>query len=398
MRGDSSWRAFDLFAPTPEHTLLAETLARFVEEEVEPQALASDREERFNHALFRRAGDLGLLGVILPEAHGGAGLDAVAAVQVCEALSRSDPGFTLAVLAHAILFAQNVHVNGNDEQRRRVLPRAASGEWLGGLCMTEPEVGTDVLAMRTRARREGEFYVIDGTKTFITNGGSDERTLGDAFVVYVSTGERSLTAFLVEKGMEGFRLGQLWKDKLGMRASVTAELIFEGVRVPVANRLGEEGQGTLAMMRNLEIERLALAGMSTGIASRCLRVMVDYANQRKAFGRVLREHGQIQRYIAESYAEYRAARSLVYEPARRMDLAATGQRIDADAAKLFAAQAAKRAADAAIQVLGGYGYMGENVVERLWRDAKLLEIGGGTVEAHHKNLAGDLGGDPARIY
>ena len=398
MRGDSGWRAFDLFAPTPEHVLLAETLARFVKEEVEPQALVSDREERFNHALFRQAGDLGLLGVILPEAHGGAGLDAVAAVQVCEALSRSDPGFALAVLAHAILFAQNVHVNGNDEQRCRVLPRAASGEWLGGLCMTEPEVGTDVLAMRTAARREGEVYVIDGTKTFITNGGSDERTLGDAFVVYVSTGERSLSAFLVEKGMEGFRLGQLWKDKLGMRASVTAELIFEGVRVPVANRLGEEGQGTLAMMRNLEIERLALAGMSTGIASRCLHVMVDYANQRKAFGKVLREHGQIQRHIAESYAEYRAARSLVYETARRMDLSATGQRVDADAAKLFAAQAAKRAADAAIQVLGGYGYMGENVVERLWRDAKLLEIGGGTLEAHHKNLAGDLGRDPSQIY
>jgi len=398
MRGDSGWRAFDLFAPTPEHVLLAETLARFVKEEVEPQALVSDREERFNHALFRQAGDLGLLGVILPEAHGGAGLDAVAAVQVCEALSRSDPGFALAVLAHAILFAQNVHVNGNDEQRCRVLPRAASGEWLGGLCMTEPEVGTDVLAMRTTARREGEVYVIDGTKTFITNGGSDERTLGDAFVVYVSTGDRSLSAFLVEKGMEGFRLGQLWKDKLGMRASVTAELIFEGVRVPVANRLGEEGQGTLAMMRNLEIERLALAGMSTGIASRCLHVMVDYANQRKAFGKVLREHGQIQRHIAESYAEYRAARSLVYETARRMDLSATGQRVDADAAKLFAAQAAKRAADAAIQVLGGYGYMGENVVERLWRDAKLLEIGGGTLEAHHKNLAGDLGRDPSRIY
>jgi isovaleryl-CoA dehydrogenase len=175
-------------------------------------------------------------------------------------------------------------------------------------------------------------------------------------------------------------------------------LVFEGVRVPVANRLGEEGQGTLAMMRNLEIERLALAGMSTGIASRCLHVMVDYANQRKAFGKVLREHGQIQRHIAESYAEYRAARSLVYETARRMDLAATGQRIDADAAKLFAAQAAKRAADAAIQVLGGYGYMGENVVERLWRDAKLLEIGGGTLEAHHKNLAADLGRDPSQIY
>lgn len=394
----SSWRNFDLFAPTAEHGLLAKTLERFVEQEVEPQALACDREERFNHALFCRAGEIGLLGVTLPEEHGGAGLDALAAVQVCEALSRSDPGFALAVLAHAVLFAQSVYVNGNAEQRRRVLPRASTGEWIGGVCMTEPEVGTDVLAMRTQARRQGEVYVIDGTKTFITNGGIDARTLGDAFVVYVRTGERELSAFLVEKGMPGFRLGQLWKDKLGMRASVTAELIFEGVRVPVANRLGEEGQGTLAMMRNLEIERLALAGMSTGIASRCLQVMVEYANQRKAFGRVLREHGQIQRYIAESYAEYRAARSLVYESARRLDLQDTGQRVDADASKLFAAQVAKRAADAAIQVLGGYGYMGENVVERLWRDAKLLEIGGGTLEAHHKNLSADLGRDPSRIY
>jgi isovaleryl-CoA dehydrogenase len=151
------------------------------------------------------------------------------------------------------------------------------------------------------------------------------------------------------------------------------------------------------MMRNLEIERLTLAGMSVGIAQRCLEVMVAYASERKSFGVPLREHGQIQRYIAESFAEYRAARTFVYDVARRMDLTATGQRIDADAAKLFAAQAGKRAADAAIQVLGGYGYMGEYVVERLWRDAKLLEIGGGTLEAHQKNLTKDLSRDPGRI-
>jgi isovaleryl-CoA dehydrogenase len=251
--------------------------------------------------------------------------------------------------------------------------------------------------MRTRARRDGDAYVLDGTKTFITNGGIDERTLGDAFVVYAATGPRVLSAFLVEKGMPGFRLGQKWKDKLGMRASFTAELVFEGVRVPIANRLGAEGEGTLAMMRNLEIERLTLAAMSVGIAGRCVRVMIDWANQRESFGRLLREHGQIQRHIAESYAEYRAARALVYDIARRFDLAATGQRIEADAAKLFAAQAGKRAADAAIQVLGGYGYMDENAVERLWRDAKLLEIGGGTLEAHHRNLVKDLCRDPSRL-
>jgi isovaleryl-CoA dehydrogenase len=394
---DDAWRSFDLTAPTPEHALLADTLARFVESEVEPQAAQHDREERFNVALFRRAGELGLLGITLPEKHGGAGLDAVAAVQVCEALSTADPGFALAVLAHAILFAQNVNVNGNESQRERVLPKAASGEWLGGMCMTEPAVGTDVLAMRTRAVRDGDDYVLDGVKTFITNGGRDASTLGDAFVVYAATAPGSLSSFLVEKGMPGFRLGQLWKDKLGVRASITAELVFEGVRVPLANRLGREGEGTLAMMRNLEIERLTLAAMSVGIARRCVHVMIGYANQRHSFGVPLREHGQIQRYIAESFSEYRAARSYVYDTARRLDLGATGQRVDADGAKLFASQAAKRAADAAIQVLGGYGYMGEYVVERLWRDAKLVEIGGGTLEAHHKNMAKDLTRDPSRL-
>jgi isovaleryl-CoA dehydrogenase len=391
------WRELDLFAPTPEHALLAETLREFVAREVEPQAADHDRREAFNHGLFRSAGELGLLGVTLPEQHGGAGLDAVAAVQVFEALSSADPGFALAVLAHAILFAQNISVNGDEAQQARVLPKAASGEWVGGLCMTEPEVGTDVLAMKTRARREGDHYVIDGVKTFITNGGIDEHTLGDAFVVYAATAEREISAFLVEKGSRGFRLGQKWTDKLGMRASFTAELVFEGVEVPVANRLGDEGAGALAMMRNLEVERLTLAGMSLGIAGRCLEVMVGYANERKSYGVPIREHGQIQRYIAESYAEYRAARSFVYDVARRMDLRQTGQRAAADATKLFASQVGKRVADAAIQVLGGNGYMGEYVVERLWRDAKLLEIGGGTLEAHHKNISKDLCRDPARI-
>jgi isovaleryl-CoA dehydrogenase len=394
---DAAWRRLDLFAPTPEHALLAETLREFVQREVEPQAALHDRDETFNHALFRRAGEIGLLGLTLPEQYGGAGLDATAAVQLYEALSTSDPGFALAVLAHSILFAQNVHVNGNDLQRKHVLPKAASGAWIGGLCMTEPAVGTDVLALRTQARRDGDHYVLSGTKTFITNGGIDERTLGDCFVVYAATAPGQITAFLVEKGLAGFSLGQKWKDKLGMRASFTAELVFDGVRVPVSARLGEEGQGTLQMMRNLEVERLTLAAMSVGIAQRCVEVMLRYANERKTFGVPLREHGQIQRYLAESFAEYRAARTLVYDVARRIDLARTGQRVDADAAKLFASQAGKRAADAAIQVLGGYGYMGEYVVERLWRDAKLLEIGGGTLEAHHKNLVKDLSRDPLRV-
>ncbi len=391
------WKDLDLFAPTTEHTLLAETLRDFVEREVEEQAAEHDRSERFNHALFLRAAELGLTGITIPEEYGGAGMDATAAVMVMEALSTSDPGFGLAILAHAILFAGNVWVNGNEEQRRRILPKACSGEWIGGLCMTEPEVGTDVMAMRTRAKRDGDHYVLDGIKTFITNGGIDENTLGDVFIVYCATAPKTITSLILEKGMEGFRLGQKWTDKLGMRSSFTAELIFDGVRVPVANRLGEEGEGTLHMMRNLEIERLTLAAQGTGIAQRCLRVMVDYANERKTFGVPIREHGQIQRYVAETFAEWRAARSFIYDTARHLELGETGQRVDADATKLFAAQVAKRAADNAIQVLGGNGYMGEYVVQRLWRDAKLLEIGGGTLEAHHKNLSKDLSRDPSLI-
>ncbi|MEE8582007.1 MAG: acyl-CoA dehydrogenase family protein [Myxococcota bacterium] len=395
--GREAWQGFDLLAPTQEHALLAQTLAEFVEREVEGQAGEHDRNETFNHALFRRAGELGLLGITIPEEFGGSGMDATAAIQLMEALSTSDPGFALAVLAHGILFGQNLFVNGNQEQRSRILPKICSGEWIGGLCMTEPAAGTDVLAMQTRAVRKGDFYQLDGIKTFITNGGIDEKTLGDVFIVYASTAPDSISSLVVEKGMKGFQLGQKWTDKLGMRSSFTAELVFDGVRVPVANRLGEEGEGTLHMMRNLEIERLVLAAQGIGIAKRCLHVMVEYANQRKTFGKPIREYGQIQRYIAETFAEYRAARTYVYDTARCIDLAHAGQRLDADATKLFAAQMSKRAADNAIQVLGGNGYMGEYVVQRLWRDAKLLEIGGGTLEAHHRNLSKDLSRDPTLI-
>ncbi|MBW2313371.1 MAG: acyl-CoA dehydrogenase family protein [Deltaproteobacteria bacterium] len=394
---EKDWRDFDLFAPTPEHRMLAETVREFVANEVEPQAAEHDRREAFNHGLYRKAGELGLLGATLPEEYGGAGLGAVAAVQIMEGLCTSDPGFGLSVLAHSLLFANNVSVNGDEAQKRHILPRSASGEWIGGLCMTEPEVGTDVLALKSRAVPDGDGFKLSGTKTFITNAGIDENTLGDCFIVYACTEPRVISSFLVEKGMPGLRLGQKWTDKLGMRASYTGELVLEDVRVPRENVMGEIGEGTVHMMRNLEIERLALAGMSLGIAERCLRVMVDYANERKTFGKPLREHGQIQRYIAESFAEWRAARTYVYDAARRMNLDATGQRVDADGTKLFVSQVAKRAADAAMQVLGGYGYMGEYVVSRLWRDAKLIEIGGGTLEAHHKNLTKDLCRDPSLL-
>lgn len=386
----------DLYAPTEEIALLRETLRRFVEREVEPQALEYERGEKFNRALFARLGDLGLLGITVPEAYGGAGMDAVAAVTVHEELSASDPGLALSYLAHSMLFVNNFFQNANDEQRRRYLDRVISGQWVAGMCMSEPEAGTDVQAMSTAAVREGDHYLLTGRKMWITNGCVDEGELGDLFLVYAKTDGR-ISTFVVEKGFSGFSLGQRIKDKLGTRSSPTAELVFDRCRVPAANRLGEEGDSLNHMMRNLEIERLTIAAMSLGIARRCLDVMNRYAAERKAFGEPINHFGQVQRHIAESYAEFMVGRCFVYDVARRLKLHQPGQRLETDAAKLFTATMAKNVADRAIQVLGGNGYVGEYAVERLWRAAKLLEIGGGTVEAHHKNIVRDLARNP-RFY
>ncbi len=378
-----------LFQPTGEHALLRQTVRDFAREQVEPQALESDRQERFNLGLFRRLGDLGLLGISVPESYGGAGMDAVAAVIAHEELSAVDPGFCLAYLAHSMLFVNNFCRNANAEQRRRYLNKVISGEWVGGMCMTEPSAGTDVLGMKSQAVQRGDTYYLNGRKMFITNGALDDTTLGDIFLVYAKT-DQGLSSFVVEKDFPGFSLGQRLHGKSGMRASMTAELVFEDCAVPVENRLGQEGESLLHLMRNLEIERVTIAAMATGIAGRCVEIMTRYASERTAYGEPINSFGQIQRYIADSYAQYMAARTYLYHTATRMSLDTPGQRIDSDGVKLVATTMAKQVADNAMQVLGGYGYFNEYVVERLWRDAKLLEIGGGTLEAHQKNITKDL--------
>ena len=378
-----------LFDPSQEHVLLRQTVRDFAREQVEPQALESDRQERFNLDLFRQLGDLGLLGLSVPERYGGAGMDAVAAVIVHEELSAVDPGLCLAYLAHSMLFVNNFCRNANDEQRHRYLEKVMSGEWVGGMCMTEPSAGTDVLGMKSQAVRRGDMYYLNGRKMFITNGAVDDATLGDIFLVYAKT-DQGLSSFVVEKDFPGFSLGQRLHGKTGMRASMTAELVFEDCAVPAENRLGQEGDSLLHMMRNLEIERVTIAAMSTGIAARCVEIMTRYASERTAYGEPINSFGQVQRYIADSYAQYMAARTYVYHTAARMNLDSPGQRIDSDGVKLVATTMAKQVADNAMQVLGGYGYFSEYVVERLWRDAKLLEIGGGTLEAHQKNITKDL--------
>lgn len=398
------WKDIDLANPTEEHAMLRKMVRDFVREEVEPQALEHDREEKFNLDLFRKLGEYGLLGISVSEDYGGSGMDATAVAIVNEELSYSDPGFCLAYLAHAQLMVNNLAHNGNEEQKSRILPKVCSGEWVGCMAMSEPGYGTDVLGMQTTATQNDDGdWLINGQKMWITNGSIDEQgTPADVCWLYARTGTDSkgraeVTTFLVEKGMQGYSVGQKIYDKTGMRASNTAELVFDDCLVPAANIVGEVGDSMIHMMRNLELERIGLAAMGLGIARRSLAAMNRYASEREAFGKEIREFGQIQRHIGESWAEYRAMRAYIYDTARNTDLEKSGNRLDTDGVKLFGTTAAKNIADRAIQVLGGYGYVGEYTVERLWRDAKLLEIGGGTLESHQKNITRDLSKNPNAI-
>jgi isovaleryl-CoA dehydrogenase len=371
-----------LLNPTDEHRLLRDTVADFARREVDPQAAEHDARGTLNLELFRRLGDLGVLGITVPSEVGGAGMDATAAVIVHHELSKYDPGFCLAYLAHAMLFVNNFQNCATDAQRARYMPKVLSGEWVAGMGMTEPGAGTDVLGMATTAVRDGDAWVLNGTKTYITNGCE-----GFCFLVYAKV-DGKITAFVVDRDCPGFTTSQ-HIDKLGMRGSTMAELVFEDCRVPGTHLLGAVGGGITHMMRNLEMERLTLAAMSVGIAERCVEIMIAYAGERRTFGQPIASYGQIQRYIADGYAATEAAKALVYNVARdvRPDRRA---RVGSDAAKLFAAPVGKMCADYAMQVMGGAGYCREFPVERLWRDAKLLEIGGGTLEAHQKNLTKDL--------
>ena len=276
------------------------------------------------------------------------------------------------------------------------MPSLCDGSKIGGMCMSEPNAGTDVLGMKTSATIDSSRngYILNGTKMWITNGTLTGKETGDLFLVYARTGKQKrtdITQFIVEGGMEGFTVGQKINDKLGMRASPTAELVFENVFLPSTHVVGEVNGASLCMMRNLEIERVALAAMAVGIARRALDEMINYAASRPAFGKSnLFGFGQVQKHITESYAEYMAGKSYLYGFANGLNLSTHGNGLDADGVKLYCAKMAKNISDRAIQVMGGYGYVGEYTVERLWRDSKLLEIGGGTNESHHKNMARDL--------
>ena len=372
----------DLLNPSDEHQMLRQTLVSFVKEQVEPQAEEHDQKGSLNRELLTQCAKLDLLGVTIPEEHGGIGMDAVASCIVHEELAYSDPGFALAYLAHAVLFVNNMFFAGNDEQRKKYMPKVLDGTWLGGMGMTEPSAGTDVLGMGTVAKKDGDFYRLTGRKIFITNAPD-----ADVYCLYAKLDGR-ITTFIVEKTFDGFSTSPKI-PKCGMRASTMGELILDDCKVPLSNLLGTEGGGIINMMRNLELERMTLAAISIGIGRRCLDTMTRYSTERQAFKGPLSKLGQIQRHIGNSYAKLEAMRALVYGTASTLS-PTEKNRLGSDAAKLYAAEAAKEIADSAIQVLGGYGYCTEYRVEQFWRDAKLIEIGGGTNEAHQKNITKDL--------
>lgn len=373
---------FDLENPTEEHKLLREMVRDFTKDVIEPQAEQHDQSGELNVELMRRCGELGLLGITVPSEWGGAGMDCLGAVIVHHEFSKSDPGFALAYLAHSMLFVNNFFFASNDEQKKRYLPKVLSGEWIGAMGMTEPSSGTDVLGMRSTARKDGDHYVLKGRKALITNAPE-----ADVFIIYAMV-EGKVTSFVVERTFDGFSSDDK-TSKMGMRSSTMGELQMDECRVPASNVLGIEGGGLRNMMRNLEVERLTLSAISLGIADRCMEVMLSYSAERETFGKKIAEHGQIQRYIGESYAKTEAMRSLVYNVSRKVRHDARN-RLGTDASKLFAGPAAKEVADAAMQVLGGWGYCTEYQVERFLRDAKLIEIGGGTLESHQKNITKEL--------
>lgn len=334
-----------------------------------------DNEEQLAPNIFKRFGELGILGITVPEAYGGIGLGAAEISAVMEELSYSCPATCLSYLAHTLLFVHNLAQNGSVSQLEKYLPRCISGEWIGGMGMTEPSAGSDALGMQTTARREGDHYILNGSKSFITNG-----PIGDVFLVYARTGNAKydLSTFIVEKSFSGFKAGKKL-SKMGMRASPTGELIFNDCHVPVENRVGEEGSSVKHLMKNLDIERVGLAAMSLGIARACLEHSLKYAQEREQFGQSIIQFQSVSDKIANMYIGYRTARAFILEVSQIID---SGMRAnqEAAAAKIHASEMATKVALDAIQIMGGYGYTREFPVERLMRDAKLLEIGGGTSE------------------
>jgi isovaleryl-CoA dehydrogenase len=372
---------------TPEQELIRDSVRRLCAEELAPLATRIDRDDWFPAEIFRKLGALGALGVLAEEKHGGSGGDYTTATLIMEELARCSGSVALSYGAHAVLAIGAIVRDCSEAQKERVLPPLCSGEGMAAWALTEPGSGSDALGMRTRAIRKGDHYEVSGSKTFITNG-SVARTI----VLYASTapeqGAHGTSVFLLDGKAPGLHVSRTL-DKMGMRGSPTAELALEGVRIPESDRIGEENRGVAMMMRGLDVERATLAGISIGLAQAALDHAVAYARERRQFGEPIGNFQMVQKMLADMYTETEAARLLVYHAAREAVRSPECTQL-ASAAKLFASEVATRAGMAAVQVLGGYGYTREYPVERIARDAKLMEIGAGTSEIQRLIIARKL--------
>jgi isovaleryl-CoA dehydrogenase len=371
-------------------TMLRDTVRAFVEAEVAPRAADIEQANLFPADLWKRLGDLGLLGLTAPEQYGGSNMGYLAHIVAMEEVSRGSAAVGLSYGAHSNLCVNQIRRNGTDAQRERYLPKLISGEFVGALAMSEPGAGSDVVSMKLRADKRGDHYVLNGSKMWITNGGD-----ADVLVVYAKTdpeaGPRGITAFLIEKGFKGFSHGQ-HLDKLGMRGSNTFPLFFDECEVPEENVLGKVGEGVKVLMSGLDYERAVLSGGPLGIMAACMDVVVPYMHERKQFGQPIGDFQLMQGKLADMYSTWQATRAYVYAVGRACDRSnhARSLRKDAAGAILYSAEKATWMAGEAIQALGGVGYTSEFPTGRLWRDAKLYEIGAGTSEVRRMLIGREL--------
>ncbi|MCA0206662.1 MAG: isovaleryl-CoA dehydrogenase [Proteobacteria bacterium] len=366
---------------------LRETVHRWAQDRVKPLAAEVDKTNAFPNQLWPEMGDLGLLGITVPEEYGGAGMGYLAHAVAVEEIARASASISLSYGAHSNLCVNQIKLNGSAEQKEKYLPGLVSGRKIGALAMSEAGAGSDVVSMSLRAEKKNDRFVLNGTKYWITNGPD-----ADTLVVYAKTdpsaGSKGITAFLIEKTMAGFSTSPHF-DKLGMRGSNTAELVFENVEVPYENILGEEGKGVRVLMSGLDYERVVLAAIGPGIMAACLDEIMPYLRDRKQFGQPIGSFQLMQGKIADMYTALNSARAYVYEVAKACDRGEV-TRADAAACCLYASEQAMVQAHQAVQAMGGAGFMNDSVASRLFRDAKLMEIGAGTSEIRRMLVGREL--------